>query len=314
MHSTNISKLPIEKAFSRLITYKEFDFIKHGYSFIPVGDDKRPKIPEWKKYQSKLPTPFEQHSFKLKSNRYGLITGNVSGNLLAIDFDVKNTKNKDLVKEYIEELEDNCPGLAKSLTWLKSKSGFHVVFRCTGPAGNNRVLAKSSTGKAIIETRGEGGYIVLWNIPIRNSLCDIKVVRPDELDLILTVAGNFNDYKPLDYKSITIPQPKYNNAATGILKPGDDYNLNGDIVGDLIKAGWSFAGEVGPRIRLRRPGKSEGWSATYHKDMRLLYIFSTSTNMQSGKGYKPFTALALLKFNGNFSDAARELRQLNYGN
>ncbi|MCL4299473.1 MAG: bifunctional DNA primase/polymerase [Anaerolineae bacterium] len=73
-------------------------YVQSGFSVIPLwqvpGDTKRskqPAISSWKEYQNRLPIPEELDGWFGNDNRprnLALITGYVSGNVVALDFDV----------------------------------------------------------------------------------------------------------------------------------------------------------------------------------------------------------------------------------
>jgi hypothetical protein len=62
----------------------------------------------------------------------------------------------------------------------------------------------------------------------------------------------------------------------------------------------------------RRPGKTEGSSATTRDDGGL-YVFSTSTEFEPEVPYSKFGALAVLEHGGDHSAAAAALRLAGYG-
>lgn len=91
---------------------------------------------------------------------------------------------------------------------------------------------------------------------------------------------------------------------------GDIYSADPAAIDDtrtlLTKAGWkSYNG-----IHWTRPGKEHGVSATLAKVApNIFYVFSSSANpFDPGKGYTPFQVLALLKYSGDFTKAAKYLK------
>jgi hypothetical protein len=80
------------------------------------------------------------------------------------------------------------------------------------------------------------------------------------------------------------------------------------------KHGWTWVESRGERDFLKRPGKTDSHiSADYHKGLGLFKVFSTSTEFETGRGYKPFAIYALLEHNNNFSAAAKQLIKDGYG-
>ena len=90
-----------------------------GLSVIPIGPDKRP-LAKWKADQSEI----INHDFSTAFG-VGLCCGAISGNVQAIDFDLKYdlSEDKTLLKRYAAEVEKIAPGLIKKLVLQKTISG-----------------------------------------------------------------------------------------------------------------------------------------------------------------------------------------------
>src|SRR5215472_8902362 len=58
-----------------------------GFSLIPVNADKRPRLPTWKPFQTRLPTADELDSWWHENpSAWAVVTGRVSG-IVVLDFD-----------------------------------------------------------------------------------------------------------------------------------------------------------------------------------------------------------------------------------
>ncbi len=98
-------------------------------------------------------------------------------------------------------------------------------------------------------------------------------------------------------------------------RPGDDFNIRGDVRAVLQEHGWvplsDRQGRDGNEY-WRRPDKDSGWSATL-KD-RVFYVFSSNAApFEPDTAYAPFSVYALLHHGGDFEQAARYLRELGFG-
>ena len=94
----------------------------------------------------------------------------------------------------------------------------------------NQKLAESRDKKTLIETRGEGGYVVAPGSPlachplkqpyqlIRGDLTQIPTITPDERQILLNTARSFNE-RPQK----TVYQSQGTSSANGD-RPGDLYN------------------------------------------------------------------------------------------
>jgi len=94
-------------------------------------------------------------------------------------------------------------------------------------------------------------------------------------------------------------------------RPGDDFNVRGDVRAVLEQHGWVRI-KSGENEYWRRPGKDSGTSATL-KD-RVFYVFSSNAApFEPDQAYAPFSVYTLLEHGGDFEQAARCLRTMGYG-
>jgi len=91
-------------------------------------------------------------------------------------------------------------------------------------------------------------------------------------------------------------------------RPGTEFNREHTWEEILEPHGWHKVGVDGQTTLWRRPGKSEGQSAsTNYNGSDLLWVWSTSTEFDTDVSYTKFGAYALLEFGGDFSEAAASL-------
>src|SRR5690606_11392774 len=101
-------------------------------------------------------------------------------------------------------------------------------------------------------------------------------------------------------------------------RPGDIFNARASWDEVLAPHGWKRYSTRGRLTYWRRPGKDWGTSATTglrnaaDPSSDLLWVFSTSTEFEAEAGYSKWRAWAVLNTGGDFSAAARELKQLGY--
>ncbi|MCC5828946.1 MAG: AAA family ATPase [Phycisphaeraceae bacterium] len=105
-------------------------------------------------------------------------------------------------------------------------------------------------------------------------------------------------------------------------RPGDDFNIRGNVRAILQQHGWVRLTDrqgAGGNEYWRRPDKDAragGWSATLKEcsDGLVFYVFSSNAApFEPQTGYAPFAVYALLEHGGDFEQAARSLRTLGYG-
>ncbi|QQR80743.1 MAG: bifunctional DNA primase/polymerase [Deltaproteobacteria bacterium] len=297
------------------------NYVASGLSVIPIRLDgsKAPKINSWKPFQENLPSSEEIKQFFDQEAGIGIIAGKISGNLEVLDFDKPGIFEKwaNLVREYNPEL------LSKLPQYETPSGGAHVCLRCS-IIGHNQKLALDMAGEVLIETRGEGGYIVAAPSPASCHpahreyvhiggpvLPNVPTISPQEREILFECARSFNQ-KPKriengDYKS----EPLKN----GELRPGDDFNQRTSWEEILQPSGWKIEKISGSTKYWRRPGKTDpGCSATTGYCGDLLYIFSSNAGpFEADKGYSKFAAFALLNHNGDFKAAAIDLAKQGFG-
>ena len=97
-----------------------------GLSVIPVGKDKKPHC-RWAEFQTHIADDRTLARWFSSQGNIAVVTGKVSGNLVAIDFDEHR-----IYQAWLEKVGD----LSTGLVVQKTGHGFHVIFRCQEPIPN----------------------------------------------------------------------------------------------------------------------------------------------------------------------------------
>lgn len=294
-------------------------YTKQGFSVIPIGENKRAVFP-WTEFQSKIMddgTIKAQFTNKRCKN-IAIIGGGVSGGLEIIDVDLKYDISGTLWQRLKESLTDFMP----LLYVVRTKSGgYHLYYRCELVEGNQKLAMRHATKEelidtphakeiVLIETRGEGGYVLAPPSEgyAKEKEFVINTITLEQRDSILSICRSFNEVVKEVRAQVVADSEAF--ATT----PWDDYNSKCDVVKLLESNGWTWIETRGERDFLKRPGKTDSnISADYHKGLGLFKVFSTSTQFETGRGYKPFAIYATLEHNGNFSEAAKQLIKDGYG-
>lgn len=276
----------------------------------------------------------------------GIIAGKVSGGLEVIDVDCKYDLKGSLWEDLKTLLEDNLGETFNSLVIATTPSGgYHIYYRCQeidrnlklanrpttekergGTYQKNISAGKDKTGamkaqendkiRVLIETRGEGGYVVAppslgYNF-IQGTAYGIPSITPQERACILAIARDFNQVEETtpQARKTPSPQPTTGSGLTSL----EDYDQRGDAVALLISHGWTEVGTSGERVNLLRPGETQAKSSgNYHTGKRALIVFSTSTEFTPGKPYSPSQIFNLLECGGDWKLTAKKLGDLGYG-
>ncbi|HEU5375886.1 MAG TPA: bifunctional DNA primase/polymerase [Ktedonobacteraceae bacterium] len=303
-----------------------------GISVVPIRTDgtKQPALERWRTYQKRRPHAIElERWFSGAEPGIAFITGAVSGNLEALDFDCYDTFEAWL---RLVERDSILSALYEHLSWgymeATPAGGKHLLYRCDVIEGNQKLASRphGDRRKTLIETRGEGGLIIVAPsrgkvhesgkpyILLRGGVSSIRAITTHQRELLFAAARTFDKMPPIDLSSIPPRQPLRLESGVDSPRPGDLFNQQASWEEVLIPHGWQLVRTSGREGYWRRPGKRGlGISATTnHNGHNLLYVFSSSTVFEVEKGYTKFSAYALLNHNGNFTAAASELAELGY--
>ena len=288
-------------------------YLNAGLSVLPAKRaDKRPAVGSWKAYQNRRPTLTEADAwFSNAQDGLCIIAGAVSGHLEMIDFD----NGGELFDAWHQQIPAD---LFNRLVIEQSPSGgWHVVYRCQSPVDGSMKLAERMTDgkvKTLIETRGEGGLFLCAPTAgyelMQGEFTVVPVLSDAQHQMLLDAAFALNEYVPAP-----APLPASSSSSDlSPLRPGDDYNVRGDVEALLRSHGWHYVGSDDINQKWRRPGKSIGHSATLHRTDRVFFPFSTNcAPFEARKGYSPFHVYARLEHNNDYSRAAAELARQGYG-
>lgn len=295
-----------------------------GISVMPIAEDgsKAPAVGTWKRHMRSIPSEEEIRYRFASSTGLAFVCGQVSGGLECLDFDkvdafdafvelCRASGNGDLVERVMDGYHERSP------------RGVHLLYRCSSPRSTK--LAKrreegDTKAKAIIETKGEGGYVIVapshggvhpegvYEL-VRGSIEAIVTLTDDEREALHAVARALNeDVRPAHVEPELEPAPDRGE------RPGDEWARMTSWAEILEPHGWVRLWTRGPITYWRRPGKSQGISATTnYAESDLLYVFTTSTDFEANRGYGKFGAYALLEHRGDFRAASRCLRDQGYG-
>jgi len=285
-----------------------------GLSVLPiVKGEKKPIVKTWGSQ-----TPLSADSFPDLFNdktSIAIVCGYTSGGLEVIDIDNHFSNADELIKNFC--LIEGVKKIVNKLVIERTPSGgFHIFYKCK-KIGRNQKLARRLNLKkrpeTLIETRGEGGYIVVYpsiNYKIeQGDIEKIPEITPEDRDRLLVAGKALNEYQEQIDKDIRVND---NDD-----RPGDIFNISLEApqiaLEELLKAGWK---QTKNKTQLVRPGKKikDGISASFgYVAPGILNVFSSNAYpFEMGKGYTPFQILSLLKYDGNFKLCSSELKKRGY--
>ena len=283
-----------------------------GFSPIPlIRGKKRPAIKGWQKHAE---TRIEDFASFSKTNGIGLVMG--YDGIQCLDIDAKHFEG-DEYNDFVSLIEQHDPTLIDKMVIQQTVSGgYHWIFKCSEIAGNEK-LAKNKKGEVTFETRGTGGQIVVWPTPgykIKGKITDVVQISPMERNVIWSCARMMDATVP---QSEPMKNQPLNSVFTGEVDettPWGEFRSTYTVLDVLTSAGWTIEKENDKMIYVLRPGDSKAESSgVVFKDSGMFFPFTTSTQFEAEQPYDSFQAFVVLRHNGDFQSAIRELRNDGFG-
>ena len=290
-------------------------YLEAGFSPIPlVPGEKYPSIKEWQKHGTESLRADQIEGLFRNTDSIGLVMG--FGGLEALDIDSKHFEGQEL-EQFESYVNQEAPGLLDSLLTQRTRSGgLHLIYRCESPEGNQK-LAKNSIKEVTFETRGTGGQIASYPSPgysiKNNTFNQVPTITMAEREILFSGARLTDTSPALPAAVLSIPssRPPSNDQD---LTPWQDYNQRKGPLEVLLSYGWTVVREDSEKIYVKRPGDTTAKdSGRIFKDKNLFFCWTTSTDFDAEKGYNAFQVLTILKYFGDFGDAARGVRSEGYG-
>jgi hypothetical protein len=288
---------------------RAINLLNTGFSVMPISDGKVPLI-KWKDYQNKKIGVEELQKFEEKAKGFGIITG--FWNVECIDVDLKVfptldegrkfwTEFLDFIKDYIDDFE------RKFVIYKTVNSGYHIIYRCQKIEGNQKLAKIKGHSQALIETRGTGGYIYIYDNQISKlGYEDIQEITVEERETLIGLCRYFN------YEEIQDNSTEKIKTENEGLTPWDDYNRRNQVI-DLIQGEFQIVKHLSDRIVLRKSGSKDPLHGFIYKDTGLCWLFTTATIYPHEKALSAFSIYSYKYFAGNFSEASKELYRQGYG-
>ena len=189
---------------SSLLTIAE-QALDAGISVVPPRTDgSKAPLGSWRTFQSRLPYLQEIDDwYRADQNPgIGVVCGAVSGNLEALDFD-RHSAYEDFIERARETGLSELVDRVEAGYLESTPKGRHWLWRCSEISGNTK-LANNEDQEVLIETRGEGGYVIVAPSSgsihpsgepyelLSGSIETITAITPEERGLLLDLARSFD--------------------------------------------------------------------------------------------------------------------------
>ena len=187
--------------------------------------------------------------------RWGLRCGD--NGLVAIDIDAYNSGDpEEFLDAVLTAVEDAGFPMRNAIQQRTLSDGVHFLFRTDSELRNEK-LAFNASGDTTIETRGKGGYVVVYCDDVWEELLDLPVTSTEDQLKLYDVLRSFNEKNTVTRTSTSDPEV---------------------MLQYLAGQGWTVTGENDVEYELVRPGLTENKkSAVVYKDSGLLYCWTSST-------------------------------------
>jgi putative DNA primase/helicase len=305
-------------------------YVATGLAVIPVRADgsKAPRFTCWREFSDRRPTDTELVDwFASGSVGIGVTGGPASGNLVIFDFETWSAFNKwgRLLSGEDRKHLARCP-------MVRTPSGGAHVYCRLPEAVKGTKYAKDAAGKCLIETRGNGHFVVAPGSPpachptgrayllVRLGWIDGGPFEPIPLAVfhgLTLLAAELNEYVRPAAREVVGDRIAQVSAGD---RPGDHFNARvswGDI---LFSYGWTIYRSTASATYWCRPNKKPpGISASTGfckgpNGRDLLYVFTSNGHpFEAECSYSRFAAYTLLNQGGDFSRATRALALAGYG-
>lgn len=288
--------------------------ISDGFSLITVTEEKIPNI-KWKDYQT---TPMTLDAFenfyKLPNTAgVGIITG--YGNLEVLDFDLKvlntATERDAFWTEFLSMAKDNIFDFEDKFVIVKTRnSGYHILYKTEKVAGNTKIARLKGSQEAIIESRGKGGYVWIYDqFEQKNNYSDIQAISNEDREILWTICKMYNYVEP-EQQYVSDTQNQQFNGAD--IKIWDDFNQKNRVV-DMIQSEFTIVKRLSDKTVIRRNGAKSPHSGYIYHDKDFMYLWSSGTRYPHQKALTPFSIYAIQNHNGDIKATCKDLYKQGYG-
>jgi len=285
-------------------------------SLIPIGNAKKPSI-YWTKHQTEIISKEEFSKHYEAAKGIGIITG--YNNIEVIDVDLKVLSSlkeqQDFWNELISFCKDNIDDFDKKFVIYKTvNKGYHIIYRCQKIEGNKKIARLKGQTEAIIESRGKGGYVFVYDNQISElSYTDIQEIEEQDREILWQICKTFNyqeetikpdkkiekEYKEQEYKEQDV-------------STWNDYN-NKTSIFDIINNDFDIIRTLSNKYIIKRPGSKSLHSGYVYKDSGCMFLFSTATCYPHQQLISPFAAYTYKHHNGDFKASASDLYHKGFG-
>lgn len=279
-----------------------------GLNVLPaIKAEKRP-VGSWQAFRTQRRAVDDAFD---RCDALAVVCGAVSGNVEIIDFDAQAVDFDDWAQRVAELDADAAEALFSCVLEETQNGGRHLAYRCeTAVDGNLKLTTRTVDGapKTTVETRGEGGIVIVTPTDgyrvIRGDWAALPILPAATRKTFLDAARSLSE--PVEKPTQPAPSPVASRSTFSGDSIADELRANGELQRRLTAHGWRYVETRGGNEYWRRPGKSDGVSATLNLEKQCFYVFTSNVApLEPNRAYSPLQTIAALDFDGDEKAAAR---------
>jgi hypothetical protein len=290
--------------------------LDEGFSLITVTDKKVPNI-KWLEYQKKAISKEKFiNCYNLPTTEnIGIVTGYADLECIDIDLKVFSTAKEklDFWNEFISFVKDNILDFEDKFALYKTKNeGYHIIYKSKRVDKNIKIASLKGHTQAILESRGIGGYIFVYEgkNELKKTYKDVDYISDNDRAILWQICKSYNF---IEDKKIDAEINKIKKEHDGVgLTVWDDFNNKNSIL-DIVQEDFTVVRSLSDKFIIKRHGSESPHSGYIYKETNTMYLYSTATIYKHEKLYNPFTAYSQKHYNFDLSLTAKELYKEGYG-
>lgn len=289
------------------------NLLDHNLSVFPIIEKGEQQMPngKWKKYQTIAASKDQINEWYDDAVAFALITG--YGDVEAIDVDtkvLKTQKEKNVfVDEYFGLLENHIIDFWNKVSLVETQSGgYHLIYRCEYICGANKIAKPKGASEALIESRGVGGFVYIYDVVKGLSYHNISYITKEERKLIWDISKMYHH----EDEVVNVKFNKKVQQKTDGLKSWEDF-ANKNSVWDICSDEFDIVRRLSRSVMIKRKGAESFYSGHIYNDTGKMFLFSTGTIYPHEQPLNSFDVYAYKYHHGDYSLAAKQAYADGYG-
>ena len=229
-----------------------------------------------------------------------------------IDVDNKVIKNiierKAFNEEYFNLLDSHIENFYDKFCIVESQSGgFHILFKSKLVQPSHKVSKLKGNSEALIETRGLGGLIHIYNRIKGLEYHQIDYITDEDRKMLFDISKTYNHEEVLKPKV-----RKQNTIQLDGITPWDDYAEKNNVL-DICSDDFDVVKHGKKSTFIRRKGADSAFSGYIFDDSGKMFLFSTGTIYPAETPLNSFDVYVFKYHKGDYSEATKQAYSDGYG-